>query len=375
MPASAPHDPPFRAEHIGSFLRPPALLAARERQAKGEIPDAELAAAEDDAIRGVVALQEELGLRSITDGEYRRGSYSDNFTTSGIDGVTAEFSGGDEWAYTDRHGDRTAARVPTVHRPLSWNGSANAGNFRFIAALTDRLPKVTLPGPCYIHYRAGRAHISRDAYPDLESFWADLVECYHREIAALADAGCRYVQLDETSLAKLGDPKIRQALADRGDDWRDLLDIYAGVINAVVAGAPDGMRIGMHLCRGNNQGHWQADGGYDAIAETLFGKLDIDCYFLEYDSPRAGTFEPLRAVPPGKTVVLGLVSTKVADLEPEDVLKRRIEEAARCVDLDQLALSPQCGFASSYQGNPITVEQQAAKIRRVVAVAEAVWGA
>lgn len=373
MAKTAPHDPPFRAEHVGSFLRPPELLDARRSHAKGDLSDKDLRAIEDGAIRGVVALQEELGLRSITDGEYRRGSYSESFTTSGITGVAAEFSGGGAWAYANRHGEETAARVPTVFARLDWEGSRNAKDFRFLQSLTDRLPKMTLPGPAYIHYRAGREHISREVYPDLDFFWADLVACYHKELGALADAGCTYVQLDETSLAKLGDPKIRAALAERGDDWEDLLTIYTDAINELVRGAPDGMRIGLHLCRGNNQGHWQAEGGYDVIAEALFQNVNIDFYLLEYDTPRAGSFEPLAAVPDGKTIVLGLISTKTGELEPADLLKRRIEEASRHIPLDGLCLSPQCGFASAEQGNEITPDQQAAKVRRVVEVAREVW--
>lgn len=373
MSSAPPHNPPFRAEHVGSFLRPPALLAARARHAAGALSDDDLRVAEDEAIRGVVALQESLGLQSITDGEYRRGSYSESFTTSGIAGVAAEFSGGGAWAYANRRGEKTAARVPTVFARLEWTGSRNATDFAFLRSLTDRLPKMTLPGPAYIHYRAGREHISRDVYPDLDGFWADLAACYHKELKSLAEAGCTYVQLDETSLAKLGDPKIRDALSDRGDDWRDLLEIYTDAINAVVRGAPKEMRIGLHLCRGNNRGHWQAEGGYDVIAETLFRKVDIDFYFLEYDTPRAGSFEPLAAVPDGKTIVLGLVSTKTGELEPADLLQRRIEEASRHIPLDRLCLSPQCGFASAEQGNEITPDQQAAKVKRVVEIAREVW--
>ena len=224
------------------------------------------------------------------------------------------------WAYANRRGEKTAARVPTVFARLEWAESQNARDFAFLRLLTHRLPKMTLPGPAYIHYRAGREHISREVYPDLDGFWADLAACYHKELAALAEAGCTYVQLDETSLAKLGDPKIRErAGRPRRRLERDLLEIYTDAINEVVRGAPDGMRIGMHLCRGNNRGHWQAEGGYDVIAEALFRKVDIDFYFLEYDSPRAGSFEPLAAVPDGKTIVLGLVSTKTGDLEPADL--------------------------------------------------------
>ena len=276
----------------------------------------------------------------MTDGEYRRSTYSDSFTTSGLVGVTAAFSGGGDLAYTDRHGHRTAARIPTVHGRLEWGDSGNAHDFRFLASLTDRLPKMTLPGPGYIHFRSGRAKISREAYPDLDEFWVDLVGCYHKELAALGEAGCRYVQLDETSLAKFGDPKIRRALTDRGDNWENLLEVYIRAINAVVEGAPAGMRIGVHLCRGNNRGHWQAEGGYDLIAAKMFADVAVDFFFLEYDSPRAGTFAPLAEVPDGKTVVLGLVSTKVGELEPADLLKRRLEEASRYVPIRAIGPQP-----------------------------------
>lgn len=365
---------PFRAEHVGSFLRPEQLLTAREKQAAGEISREALREVEDEAIREVVELQHELGLKSITDGEYRRATYSDSFTTAGLDSVTAEFKGEGRWAYQDSHGHRTPARIPSVTAKIVWQESKNVRDFEFLARLTGRLPKMTLPGPAYIHYRGGREHISREAYPDLDDFWADLVAAYHKELKALHDAGCRYVQFDETSLAKLGDPKIREGLRERGDDWEDLLEIYTDAINEVVAGAPEGMDFGIHLCRGNNQGHWQAEGGYDVIARALFRKVNIPGFFLEYDSPRAGTFEPLREVPPDKKVVLGLLSTKTAEVEARDAVLARLEEAARIVPLEQLCLSPQCGFASSFQGNPLGVEQQNAKIRLVVDIAKEVWG-
>jgi len=365
---------PFRAEHVGSFLRPATLLAARANYAVGDLEKEELRAIEDAAIRDVVALQEELGLRSITDGEFRRATYSDSFTTAGLDGVTAEFKGEGKWTYQDNHGHKTAARVPTVTGKIAWHESKNVPDFAFFAGLTDRMPKLTLPGPAYIHYRGGRDCVSRDAYPDLDGFWADLVTAYHKEMQALYDAGCRYIQFDETSLAKLGDPKIREALAERGDDWEDLLNIYTDAINAVVAGAPGGMGIGVHLCRGNNQGHWQADGGYDLIARALFQKVNIDTFFLEYDGPRAGTFAPLAEVPDGKKVVLGLVTTKAAEVEERDAILSRLDEAAAILPLDQLCLSPQCGFASSFQGNPLGVAEQNAKVRLVVDIAREVWG-
>jgi 5-methyltetrahydropteroyltriglutamate--homocysteine methyltransferase len=366
-------NPPFRAEHIGSFLRPPELLAARSEQAAGRISAAALRTLEDAAIRKIVALQEELGLRVVTDGEYRRGSYSDNFTTSGLTGVRSDFVGGGDWAYTDVHGHKTPARVPVVEAKIRRKESGNVADFASLRELTKATPKITLPGPCYIHYRSGRANISRDIYPDLADFWSDLIEAYREELALLGKAGCTYVQLDETSLAKLGDPKIRNALAERGDDWRALLSTYVEVNNRVAAAAPKGMRVGMHLCRGNNQGHWQAEGGYDIIAEQLFRRLSIDLFFLEYDSPRAGSFEPLKLVPEGKIVVLGLVSTKTGTLESEAELIQRIGEAAKAMPLQNLALSPQCGFASSQLGNKLSVAEEIAKLRRVVEVARKVW--
>jgi 5-methyltetrahydropteroyltriglutamate--homocysteine methyltransferase len=375
MTGSAPHDPPFRAEHIGSLLRPPSLLAARREHRAGSLGAEELRAAEDAAIADVARLQAELGLGSITDGEFRRESYSDSFTTAGFESVGVGDGGDGGWSYADSTGNQEEGRVAVVGGRLLWTRPVNVENFKYLASVAPAgLPKMTLPGPCYLHFRAGRDNISRAAYPDLDLFWQDIVDNYHKEMAALANAGCRYIQLDETSIAKLGDDAIRGVLKERGDDWEALLETYTDVINAVAAGRPDGVKLGMHLCRGNKRGHWQAEGGLDDVAMKLFQKLDLDFYYLEYDSPRAGTFAPLAAVPDHKTVVLGLVSTKQAELEDADAIKRRIDEAAAYVDLDRLALSPQCGFASHELGNPISFEQQAAKIRLVVDVAKDVWG-
>jgi 5-methyltetrahydropteroyltriglutamate--homocysteine methyltransferase len=371
---SIPLNPPFRAEHIGSFLRPPELIAARAAFEAGKLDAAALRKLEDEAIRGVVRLQEEIGLKVVTDGEYRRDSYSDNFTNNGLAGVEAEWVGDGDWTYHDVSGGTKKARVPMVKDRIRWDNSRNVEDFKFVASVAKAMPKMTLPGPAYIHYRSGRANISKDVYPDLDLFWSDLVAAYHVEFKKLAEAGCRYVQLDETSLAKLGDPKIRNALARRGDDWEKLLDVYLDAINAVVDGAPAGMRIGMHLCRGNNQGHWQAEGGYDVIAEKLFKKAKIAFYFLEYDSPRAGGFEPLRQLPADKVVVLGLISTKVAELEPAELLRKRLAEAFTYAPKEQLAISPQCGFASAHQGNKLSVEQQIAKLKRVIEMAQETWG-
>lgn len=371
-------DPPFRAEHIGSFLRPAALLAARAEASAGKIPAAALRDAENTAIREFVALQAQLGFRTVTDGEFRRSTYTSNFTTDGLTGVTASQTGEGAWAYTDASGNKERARIPQVHDRIRWHNSRNAADFTELAAIakpiTQATPKITLPGPCYIHFRAGRKGISRDVYPDLAAFWSDLVDAYTVELQKLADAGCRYVQLDETSIAKLGDEKIRNELSARGDEWQALAATYVDVINAIVARAPKTMRIGLHLCRGNRMGHWQAEGGYDLVAEKLFRDCAVDFYFLEYDSERAGSFEPLRALPSHKTVVLGILSTKVAELETEAFIEQRLRDCARVVDLERLALSPQCGFSSSEKGNTIMSHDQAvAKLARVVDVARKVW--
>jgi len=366
--------PPFRAEHIGSLLRPPALLQARDEFATGAIDRQRLTAAENEAIRNVVKLQEEVGLKVITDGEFRRGTYSDSFTTSGISGVAIELTEDTGFTSSITHGHRMARRIPKVVDRIQWNGPQNASDFRFLKSLTDRTPKITLPGPCYIHYRAGRANISRDAYPDLDAFWSDLTAAYGQEMRSLAEVGCTYLQIDETSLVKLGDPRVQALLKERGEDWRDLLKTYIGAVNTVVAAAPAGMTVGVHICRSQDP-TWQADVGYDPIAEPLFNDMKVGIYFLEYDNARSGSFEPLRAVPPGKVVVLGLVASKVPELETADLLKRRIEEASRTIKLEQLALSPQCGFSTSASEHVgISEEMERAKLARIVEVAREVWG-
>ena len=367
--------PPFRAEHIGSFLRPLELLAARADHAAGRLSDAGLRKAEDKAIGAFVTLQEGLGFRVVTDGEFRRSTYTSNFTTEGLTGVTAEHRTSDAWSYTNAAGHKEPARIPAVHARIRWSNSRNAQDFAALARMTRVLPKITLPGPCYIHFRAGRAGISRDAYPDLADFWQDIITAYGIELEKLAEVGCHYLQLDETSIAKLGDEKIRDALAARGDSWEELLADYIEVMNAIVTRAPGGMRIGLHLCRGNRMGHWQAEGGYDVIADKLFNTCAIDFFFLEYDSDRAGSFEPLKAMPEHKSVVLGLLSTKTAALEDEEFLLARIRDAAHVVGLDRLAISPQCGFSSSDGANTIMNEEQArAKLTRVVEIARKAWG-
>ncbi len=366
--------PPFRAEHIGSLVRPPQLLRARAQYADGGLDRTELRAIEDEAIRGVVKLQADVGLEVVTDGEFRRGTYSDSFTSAGISGVRIELTEDRGWTSSQSHGHRMARRIPKVVDRISWNGPQNADDFRFLKSLTTRTPKITLPGPCYIHYRAGRANISRDVYPDLDAFWSDLVEAYAREMRSLADAGCTYLQIDETSLVKLGDPRVRGLLAERGDEWSALLQTYIGVVNAVVARAPAGMAIGIHICRSQDPS-WQADAGYDPIAEPLFNAMKVDSYFLEYDNARAGTFAPLRFVPAEKFVVLGLVASRVPEVESVDILEQRIEEASRYIRLEQLGLSPQCGFSTSAAEHvAVTEDIEKAKLARVVEVARRVWG-
>ncbi|MBT3810990.1 MAG: 5-methyltetrahydropteroyltriglutamate--homocysteine S-methyltransferase, partial [Rhodospirillaceae bacterium] len=332
---AAPASPPFRAEHIGSLLRPAALLDARQRRDAGDITEQELRAIEDEAIREVVAFQEKVGLEVVTDGEFRRGTYSDSFTKSGITGVSVRETEDTGWSKSETHGHRTARNIPCVVDRIQWAGPQNAKNFAYLKSLTSRTPKVTIPGPAYVHYRAGRANISSDIYPDLDNFWADMVSAYHAEMQALAEAGCTYLQIDETSLVKLGDPRVRQLLVERGDTWNGLLKTYIEVVNAVVAGAPEGLSVGIHICRSQNP-QWQADTGYDPIAPALFNDMNLDFYFLEYDNERAGSFEPLAHVPKGKRVVLGIVGSHKPELETADYVKSRIEEATQYISLDQL---------------------------------------
>ena len=379
MPAFAPAAVPpanFRVDQVGSLLRPPSLLAARAAHARAELDDATLRAHEDAAIIDAIAMQERLGLKVVTDGEFRRGLYSDNFTTTALSGVAMDLDQG-SWEFKGDARASTLASAPrmVVNGRIAWSGlSRNAADFAFLRAHTGATPKITLPGPAFIHYRAGRADISRDVYPSLDDFWSDLVTAYTAELAALHAVGCRYVQLDETSLAKFADLEIQNKLRQRGDDWQALLHLYAAVLNAVADAAPAGMTIGVHLCRGNNQGRWQATGGYQLVAQTLFRDVRIPLYLLEFDSPRAGGLDILAALPEGKTVVLGLVSTKQAELEDIETLRARVREAAGHAPLDQLAISPQCGFASVEYGNPISHAEQEAKLALCVRLASQVWG-
>jgi 5-methyltetrahydropteroyltriglutamate--homocysteine methyltransferase len=362
--------PPFRAEHIGSLLRPPGLLELRRKAAAGKAAPDALAHAEDQAIADAVKLQERVGLKLATDGEFRRRSYHSYFYGQ-LGDITPDAVEDDTTGAADGRAPQPAALVKTK---LTWTRAIHVDDFTFLRARTGLTPKITIPGPCALHFRGGDAAVTAHAYTDVDEFWRDTVEAFRRELAALAAAGCTYVQIDETAFAKFGDPDVQAALAARGDDWQRLIDHYIDVTNQVLRAAPVGLRIGMHLCRGNRGGRWHAQGSYDAVADKLFNRLEIGFYFLEYDSPRAGTFAPLRFVPGHKSVVLGLVSTKMAELEDKDELRRRVDAASRHVDLARLAVSPQCGFASVDAGNPIAPDIQEAKLRLVVELAQDIWG-
>ncbi len=365
--------PPFRADHVGSFLRPPELLAARERFARGEIGRAALRAVEDSAIAAVVRLQEDVGLQGITDGEFRRTYFHIDFLEQ-LEGVEAR--GGLTAHFHSAKGDVDFA-PPVLHvtGKVRHMQPIQVADFNFLKAATRRTPKVTIPSPTMLHFRGGREAISREAYPDLEAFFADVAAAYRAELKALAAAGCTYVQLDDTNLAYLCDPKMREGARARGDDPDELPRRYAKLINAALSERPAGMTICTHLCRGNFKSAWVAEGGYEPVAETLFNELQVDGYFLEYDDARSGDFAPLRFLPKNKIVVLGLVTTKVGELEAKDALRRRIDAAAQVVPLERLCLSPQCGFSSTVHGNDIARESQTAKLKLVVETAREVWGA
>jgi 5-methyltetrahydropteroyltriglutamate--homocysteine methyltransferase len=367
-------EPPFRADHVGSLLRPRALVQARHDFAAGRIDATRLRAVEDEAIRDVVALQEDLGLRAATDGEFRRTSWHMDFVYR-LGGVSRT---DDEILVTFRNDEGSGEFIAAglaVRKPLHLAEPIFADDFRFLAEqVRTAVPKMTIPSPSMVHFRSGTAAVDRTVYPDLEEFWADLSAAYAEEIKALAAVGCRYLQLDDTSLACLNDPAQRAALQARGEDAEHAHLRNIRQINAAVADRPAGMRIAAHMCRGNFRSSWAAEGGYDYVAEALFGELDVDAFFCEFDDERSGGFAPLRFVPPGKQVVLGLVTTKRGRLEDSDMLKRRIDEAAAYVPLDQLCLSPQCGFSSTVEGNVLNPYQEVDKLRLVIKVAQDVWG-
>ena len=366
------HNPPFRAEHVGSFLRPKYLLDAREQQRSGTITPAELRKVEDRAIAELVKFQEDIGVEVITDGEFRRRHFHTDFLLQ-LDGV--EEKGGLPTKFHKATGDVDfAPPVMLVTGRIKHARPIELANYQYMKSLTQRTVKVTIPSPTMLHFRGGRDGITTDAYPDLQQFFLDVVDAYRDEVRQLGEAGLRYLQLDDTNLAYLCDPAMRERARSRGDDPNALPRNYARLINDSIDSAPADMVTGIHLCRGNYRSSWAAEGGYEPVAEVLFNELNVDCFFLEYDDARSGDFQPLRHLPKGKTVVLGLVTTKLGDLESADSIKRRIDEAAKFCPLEQLALSPQCGFASTEHGNDVSVAQQAAKMQLVLEVARDVWG-
>jgi len=369
--------PPFRADHVGSFLRPAYLLEARGQKARGEISAAQLRAVEDRAISEIVRFQQDCGLRSITDGEFRRTYFHIDFLEQ-LGGVKTDVP------VTVKRADGSEELAPPVIRVIDkvrHLANIQLADFQYLKSQVEALgisglvPKVTIPSPTMLHFRGGRAGISSQAYPELEpAFYDDVARAYGEELHSLAKAGCRYVQMDDTNLAYLCDTKMREAARARGDDPNELPHRYAAFINKVVAHKPEGMVLAMHLCRGNFKSTHAAAGNYEPVAEALLGEMNLDAYFMEYDDDRSGDFRPLRFLKPGKVVVLGLVTTKFGQLESKDDLKRRIAEAAQYAPLEQLALSPQCGFSSTVHGNNIAVEDQRRKLRLVVETAAEVWG-
>jgi 5-methyltetrahydropteroyltriglutamate--homocysteine methyltransferase len=361
---------PFRADHVGSLLRPLALKDARGKRQRGEISPTELQAIEDREIERVIKKQEEVGLQLATDGEFRRSWWQFDFY-AGLDGVELYSTpGGIKF-----HGVETKAESVRVVGKLGFSGHPMLEHFRFLKAHTRVVPKMTIPAPGTLHFRQGRTSISEDVYPDLDAYFEDVGQAYRKAVRAFYDAGCRYLQLDDTAWAMMCSPAERDHSKERGDDPDKLPARYAQMTNAAVTGRPDDMVITMHSCRGNFRSTWIAEGGYEPVAERMFNDIDIDGYFLEWDTERAGGLEPLRFVPKGnKMVVLGLVTSKSGTLENKDDIKRRIEEATKYVSLDQLCLSPQCGFASTEEGNVLAEEEQWAKLRMIVEIAREVWG-
>src|SRR5580692_136285 len=362
--------PPFRADHVGSLLRTAALKDARGKRERGEIGADAFRAIEDEEIVKLIRKQEEVGLKSITDGEYRRASWQTDFLV-GLDGVES-YQGERKFKFQGPQPRPILLRVK--HKLGGFSGHPMIEHFRFLAAHTKQTPKMTIPSPSTLHFRYGREAVPEAIYPAMEDFYRDLGVTYRKVVRAFADAGCRYLQLDEVNLAYLCDPALRDQVRARGDDPDTLPLVYAGMINAAMSDIPADMAISMHLCRGNFRSTFVASGGYEPIAEMLFNTIKVHGYFMEFDSARAGGFEPLRYVPKGKTVVLGLVTSKTGVLESKDHLRRRIEEAAKFVDIDQLCLSPQCGFASTEDGNVLAEEEQWAKLRMIVELADEVWG-
>jgi 5-methyltetrahydropteroyltriglutamate--homocysteine methyltransferase len=365
--------PPFRADHVGSLLRPKHLLEARAEHADGAISADQLHEIEDEAIRDVVRMQEEVGLQSATDGEFRRAAWHMDFIYQ-LGGVHRTDEKLMVHFYNESGELDFSSAALRIDDRITLTETIFADAFRFLqSTVTTATPKLTIPSPSMVHYRGGRAAIDPAVYPDLDLFWDDLSAAYAEQVRRIADLGCTYLQFDDTSLAYLNDPRQRAMIAERGEDAEHQHERYIKQINAALAGRPDGLTVTTHMCRGNFRSSWAAAGGYDFVAEALFNQLDVDGFFLEYDDERSGGFAPLRFVPPGKMVVLGLVTTKRGALEDKDTLKRRIDEASEYVPLDQLCLSPQCGFSSTMEGNNLTYEEQVAKLRLIVETAAEVW--
>jgi 5-methyltetrahydropteroyltriglutamate--homocysteine methyltransferase len=367
--------PPYRADHVGSLIRPEALIKAREQTEQKTIPEAELKRIQQAAIRDVVRMQEELGLKLVTDGEYNRHSWHRDFMLKfqNVRMMPSKLTVRFHSAEGDRlHSPPTMQVTGKLARPNG--GGIFVDDFKFLASIARATPKITLPSPTVMHFRGGREAIDADAYPDIAEFYDDLSRLYREEIGDLAAAGCRYLQIDEVNLAYLCDPDLRRQVANIGEDPATLPQTYAKLLNDTIKDRPQDMTVCMHLCRGNFAGAWVAEGSYEPIAELIFNEINVDGYFLEYDSTRAGGFEPLRFLPKGKIAVLGLVTTKSGKLESKDELKRRIDKASKHAPLEQLALSPQCGFSSGIGGNTMDVAGEIAKLRLVVETAREVWG-
>jgi 5-methyltetrahydropteroyltriglutamate--homocysteine methyltransferase len=361
--------PPFRADHVGSLLRPAALKKAREQRAKGEITPAQLKEIEDREIERVIKKQEDTGLQSVTDGEFRRSWWHLDFLW-GLDGIEKHVMD-TGIAFT---GVTTRNEGLKVTGKIGFSGHPMLEHFKFVAAHAKRTPKITIPAPSAAYGRPVPTPIDRDVYPNLDRFFDDLGQAYRKAVRAFADAGCRYLQLDEVFIAMLCDRKYRQTMKDRGDDPEKLGELYGDLINTAMSDIPSDMTITMHMCRGNYKSTYMGAGGYEAVQEILFNRIKVNGFFMEYDTARAGGFDPLRMLPKDRTVVLGLVTSKSGRLEPRDEIHRRIEEASKFVSLDQLCLSPQCGFASTEEGNVLEEEEQWAKLRMIVELSEEIWG-
>ena len=368
---------PFRANHVGSLLRPPELQQARERLQKGEIDAAQLRAVEDRCIRDVVRMQEDVGMQGVTDGEFRRTLWNADFLSQ-FRGIKVVEGLQSDSAKQFQSSNSDVQRSPTrfvVTGKLGHDHGIETESFKFLASVTKQTAKQCIPSPSLVHFRTGREGVDREAYPDMEGFFADLARVFREEIADLAAVGCRYLQIDDVNFAYLCDPKMREGVKKIGEDPDKLPAMYAKLINDCIKDRPSDMAVCTHLCRGNFASAWVAEGGYDPVAEVLFNDLAVDGYFLEYDTPRAGNFAPLRYMPKGKKLILGLVTSKSGALEDPDDLKRRIDDASKFVPLEQLGISPQCGFSSTVLGNKLTIEDQIAKLKLVAHVARDVWGA